>query len=101
MPDTADQEPPRRPWPTALVALVPATLVAAIPLGLGVAGRYSTPQNCESGMCGVSALFFYVAPVVWLVSWPLFGLIVLGIRKLFGVSPQASGAGPPSGGDAG
>ena len=68
----------KRPLPSALLALVPATLLAAIPLSWAV-----FPSGpCDGALCGLSDIFFYVAPIVWVATWIGFSLLIWGFRVL-------------------
>jgi hypothetical protein len=79
--EPANDTPKKRRYPSALLATVPATLLAAIPLAAGVDGRLHPPTTCEGGICTLSEIFFYVAPVVWIGTWGGVSLLIWGLRK--------------------
>jgi hypothetical protein len=82
----------RKRLPTAVIAAIFATIVAAIPLALGLDERER--GECYGGLCGLIDLYFVAIPIVWLASWPIFCLIIWGIRK---ADAAAAERGPTSG----
>jgi hypothetical protein len=71
-----------RRYSSVLIATVPATLLAAIPLAAGVDGRLHRPTTCEGGICALSEIFFYVTPLVWIGTWGVVSFLIWGVRKL-------------------
>ena len=78
----------RRRYPSALIATVPATLLAALPIAVGIDGRLHRPATCDGGTCALSEVFFYVAPAVWIVTWVGVSLLIWGVRKLAAVAER-------------
>jgi hypothetical protein len=88
VPETNEVPKKRRRYASALLAMVPATLLAAIPLAAGVEGRVHRPNTCEGGICVLSELYLYATPVVWVGAWIVFSLAIAGFRKLAAVSDE-------------
>jgi hypothetical protein len=65
-----------------VIATVPATLLAAIPLAWAIDGRLHPPPTCEGGICTLSELFFYLVPIVWVGAWIAFSLLIWIFRTL-------------------
>jgi hypothetical protein len=82
----------RKGLPTAVIAAILATIMAAIPLAIGLEGSLSERRDCYGGLCSLNALYYVAASIVWLGSWPIFCLIVWGIRK---ADASVVGRGPP------
>jgi hypothetical protein len=82
--DSAPREPAKsaRHYPSALLAIVPATLLAAVPFAAGVEGRLHPPTTCEGGICALSELYFYATPIVWIAGWIASSLLIFAFRRL-------------------
>lgn len=67
----------RRRRSSALVAVVPASILAALTFAAGLAGS----TTCEGGLCTLSDLFFAATPIVWIGAWIGFSLLISVFRR--------------------